>query len=193
MLEPLAPFETAQLAVTEAHPAEFQKQLFCIYFESVEPLIVEHAADAPSVLWLVLFSSPVANIVHVSPHVLTSFHLECAVHLSPSVLFSSHIATVVHVSPVLSSFHLAGAVHFFFDNLPVFLLALSSFHLADVVYSTTPFSAHAELGLWPGPDYFALWHLQLQPSSSHFFLHLVLNSAILCLCSSQFLSCSDIS
>jgi len=159
VLVPLAPFETALLAVPEAHPALFQEHLICIHFEFVEPPTVESSADAPPVLWLVFFSSHIATVVHVSPPVLFSFYLACTVHLSPSVL---------------SSFHLAGIVPLFFDDLLVSVFVLFSFHLLFVVHSTAPFYAHDLLFLWPVQlavpfSAHVPWHLQLQLFCFHSF------------------------
>src|SRR5882762_3445590 len=61
------------------------------------------------------------------------------------------------------------------DALSLFQPAPFSFHLLFVVHSTAPFYVHDLLFLWPvqpvvpflGLNHFALWHLQLQPFSSH--------------------------
>ena len=164
VLVPLAPFETALLAVPEAHPTLFQEQLVYIHFESVEPPTVESSADAPAFVWLALYLLHLVLLfASVLWHVLSSSHLAHFAQLSLLVLW-----------PVLSSLHLVTP---FDDALHPFWPAPSSFHLLFVVHSTAPFYTHDLLFLWPvqpvepffGLNHIALWHLQLQPFSSHSF------------------------
>ena len=113
--------------------------------------------------------------MHVSLHVISSFHSASVVPLSLSVppplwpvFFSFHLGHVVPL-PAEASL-LLWPVSFWFLHVPVSLLVLFSYHLTDIVHSTAPFYAHGLLFLWPsGPNHFALQHLQLRPFSSHSF------------------------